>query len=117
MNDYEKAIRICGDILARYDNDQLFPVFGFGFSFRQRQKMGKYTTNNFPINCNIKDPNIHLIDNVLKEYRAFLPKIALSGPTYFAPMIQDLNIEVKNKLNKGLNIYYNILMILTDGEI
>ena len=32
-------------------------------------------------------------------------------------MIQDLNIEVKNKLNKVLIMHYNILMILTDGEI
>ena len=33
MNDYEKAIRSCGDILAYYDDHQLFPVFGFGFKF------------------------------------------------------------------------------------
>ena len=29
-NDYEKAIKSCGDILAYYDADQLFPVYGFG---------------------------------------------------------------------------------------
>ena len=29
-NDYEKVIKSCGDILAYYDADQLFPVYGFG---------------------------------------------------------------------------------------
>lgn len=29
-NEYENAIRAVGDILACYDSDQMFPVFGFG---------------------------------------------------------------------------------------
>ena len=29
-NDYEKAINSCGKIIANYDYDQLFPVYGFG---------------------------------------------------------------------------------------
>ena len=120
MNDYEKAIRSCGDILAYYDDDQLFPVFGFGFQFHNKSlgnNLGKYNYNNYPINCNINDPNIHLIDNVLKEYRTFITKVQLWGPTSFAPMIRDLNNEVKENLQKGMTMSYNILMILTDGQI
>jgi len=119
MNDYEKAIRSCGDILAYYDDDQLFPVFGFGFKFKNESNnnFGIYNLNNYPINNNTSDPNIHLIDNVLKEYRNFIKTITLWGPTNFAPMINDLNREVKNNLNNGLVMLYNILMILTDGQI
>lgn len=100
MNDYEKAIRSCGDILAYYDDDQLFPVFGFGFLFKNPELnnnlgRGKYDKFNYPINRNESDPNIHLIDNVLVEYRNFITEIKLSGPTNFAPMIRDLNNEVK----------------------
>ena len=119
MNDYEKAIRSCGDILAYYDNDQLFPVFGFGFKFKNDSgiNFGVYNYDNYPINCNINDPNIHLIDNVLQEYRKFITKITLWGPTNFAPMINDLNREVKKNLEEGGQMSYNILMILTDGQI
>ena len=120
MNDYEKAIRSCGDILAYYDDDQLFPCFGFGFSFKnaeQNSNVGKYNRFNYPINCNQDDPNIHLIDNVLVEYRKFITQIRLSGPTNFAPMIRDLNNEVKYNLNNGMTMGYNILLILTDGQI
>ena len=120
LNDYEKAIRKCGDILAYYDDDQLFPVFGFGFKFKddeRTQNFGEYNLFNFPVNNNISDPNIHLIDNVLKEYRNFITKIVLWGPTKFAPMINDLNSKVKKDLSKGLTMHYNIILILTDGQI
>ena len=122
MNDYEKAIRSCGDILAYYDDDQLFPCFGFGFNFKNPDLnnnlgRGKYGKFNYPINRNESDPNIHLIDNVLVEYRKFITEIKLSGPTNFAPMIRDLNNEVKNNLNNGMTMGYNILLILTDGQI
>ena len=122
MNDYEKAIRSCGDILAYYDDDQLFPCFGFGFTFKNSDLnnnlgRGKYDKFNYPINRNEQDPNIHLIDNVLVEYRKFITEIKLSGPTNFAPMIRDLNNEVKKNLSDGLVMGYNILLILTDGQI
>ena len=122
MNDYEKAIRSCGDILAYYDDDQLFPCFGFGFTFKNSDLnnnlgRGKYNKFNYPINRNEQDPNIHLIDNVLVEYRKFITEIKLSGPTNFAPMIRDLNNEVKKNLSDGMVMGYNILLILTDGQI
>ena len=119
MNDYENAIRSCGDILAYYDDDQLFPVFGFGFKFpnNYNNSFGIYSLHNYPINNNINNPNINTIDNVLKEYRRFITTILLWGPTHFAPMINDLNRVVKNDLKNGLIMGYNILMILTDGII
>jgi hypothetical protein len=120
MNNYEKAIRSCGDILAPYDNDQLFPVFAFGFCFIDsslNQFDGQYTDFNYPINCNVENPEINTIDGVLKEYRNFITKIHLSGPTYFAPMINDLNNVCKKELNDGLIMNYHIIMILTDGQI
>ena len=120
MNNYEKAIRSCGDIVAHYDNHQLFPVFGFGFCFIDSDLNnfeGKYTDFNYPINCNTENPKIQYIDGVLKEYRKFITKIHLSGPTYFSPMINDLNYEVKKELSEGKIMNYHILMILTDGQI
>ena len=120
MNNYEKAIRSCGDIVAHYDNDQLFPVFGFGFCFIDSSLNnfeGQYTDFNYPINCNLQDPNIKLIDGVLQEYRKFITKIHLSGPTYFSPMINDLIFECKKEIKEGKIMNYHILMILTDGQI
>ena len=120
LNNYESAIRSCGDIVSAYDKEQSFPVFAFGFNFINPSLNnfdGKYTDFNFPINCNTENPSIKFIDGVLREYRNFITKINLSGPTYFSPMINDLILEVDRELEEGKLMNYHIIMILTDGMI
>ena len=109
MNDYELAIRACGEIVAYYDYNQSFPVYGFGAVIK-----GQYRTNMcFNINFQ-KNPEINTIDNVVKEYHKCFQYITLSGPSEFCPLVQRVN-EVIKKENDPLK--YHILMILTDGII
>ena len=111
LNSYEKAIKSCGDIVAYYDYDHLFPVYGFG------AKIGGSGPVNHCFNLNFKqDPNIYLINNILIEYRSVLEqkKITLFGPTWFAPIINQA-IEITRENPNEDN--YQILMILTDGVI
>ena len=120
LNNYEQAIRSCGDIVSAYDKEQSFPVFAFGFNFIDpylNNFEGKYTDFNYPINCNLENPSIKFIDGVLQEYRNFITKIHLSGPTYFSPMINDLIFEVDKEIEEGKIYNYHIIMILTDGMI
>ena len=109
-NDYERAIYSCGNIVAYYDYDQLFPVFGFGAITNPND-----TDANMCFNINFQDnPNIYTIDNILIEYQKCLQRITFSGPTYFSPIIK----KVIGMINAKNNIYeYQILMILTDGVI
>lgn len=108
-NDYEQAIRTCGLILAFYDYDQLFPVYGFGAVINNIPKP------NMCFNINFKQsPEIYAIDNVINEYRNCLKKIHFAGPTEFCPMIRR-TIEVIRKENNPMK--YHVLMILTDGVI
>ena len=120
LNNYESAIRSCGDIVSAYDKEQSFPVFAFGFNFINESLNnfeGKYTDFNYPINCNTENPAIKYIDGVLREYRNFITKIHLAGPTYFSPMINDLIFEVEREIEEGQLYNYHIIMILTDGMI
>ena len=120
LNNYEQAIRSCGDIVSSYDKEQSFPVFAFGFNFIDpylNNFDGRYTDFNYPINCNLENPSIKFIDGVLQEYRNFITKIHLSGPTYFSPMINDLIMEVDKEIDEGKLYNYHIIMILTDGMI
>ena len=111
-NDYEKAIKACGDIIGHYDSDELFPVYGFGGIPEGSDKV----SHCFNVNMAKDDPNIHGIDNIIKFYRDSLRKITLSTPTYFAPIIKQVINEINYDLSykKSENHYY-ILMILTDG--
>ena len=113
-NDYEKAIKSCGDIIANYDSDQLFPVYGFGGKPNGKDKV----SHCFNINFNEDDGNIIKIENIIKFYKESLDKVELSGPTYFAPVIKKVISNINHDLeNKKFENHYYILMILTDGII
>ena len=110
-SDYERAIRACGDIVAYYDYDQLFPVYGFGAILNSSPiKEASMCFNlNFQFN-----PDIYTIDNIIKTYHECIEKekLTFSGPTEFSHIINKVISKIQeNKLE------YHILMILTDGVI
>jgi len=106
---YEKAIKACGNIVAFYDYDQLFPVFGYGAILPNRQEV----SHCFPINFS-ENPSIQSIENIIPAYRNCLSIIRMHGPTWFSPIIRETVNYVKE--SKNPDAYY-ILMILTDGQI
>ena len=108
-NPYERAILSCATIMANYDYDKLFPVYGFGAIIKGQKNASMCFNINFQ-----KDPNIKYVENILKEYRNCIDKIYFSGPTHFAPIINKVIEEIK----KQNDIFeYHVLMILTDGII
>ena len=60
LNDYEKAIRSIGTILAKYDSDEKFPVMGFG------AKYDGIVRHNFQ--CGGEE-EVHGVDGILDAYR------------------------------------------------
>ena len=113
QNQYEIAIRACGDIVAYYDYDQKFPAFGFGGKFFGNPKVDHC----YPLNGNPDDPEILGIDGILQAYRNVLNNTELWGPTHFHYFIDKLNENVKQEVARENFNVYNILMILTDGII
>ena len=110
-SDYERAIKACGDIVAYYDYDQLFPVYGFGAIING----SGIKDVSMCFNLNFKEnPEIYTIDNIIKIYHECLKndKLTFSGPTEFAPIINKVISQIKDN-----NLEYHILMILTDGVI
>ena len=109
MNDYELAIRACGEIVAYYDCNQSFPVYGFGAVIKGHHNPNMCFNINFK-----KNPEIYTIDNVVNEYHNCFRYITLAGPTEFCPLVQKVNSVIKKENNP---LKYHILMILTDGII
>ena len=108
-NPYERAILSCAKIMANYDYDQLFPVYGFGAVIKGQRNTSMCFNINFK-----EDPNIQFVDNIIKEYYSCLDKIDFSGPTFFAPLINKIIYDIKNENDQ---LEYHVLMILTDGKI
>ena len=112
-NAYEVAIRSCGNIVAYYDYDQLFPAFGFGGRFCGMQKVHHC----YPLNMNFNDPTIQGIEGILQAYRTLLNNTMLYGPTCFHEIINQVISVVREDVKAENKMNYNILMILTDGII
>ena len=106
-NQYERAIYSCGNIMAYYDYDQLFPCYGFG------AKIGNTHAPFFNLNFQ-PDPNVNTIPNVIQVYHNALNLVKLWGPTHFGPIIKATNDMIKAQNNMMM---YQVLMILTDGII
>ena len=118
LNDYEKAIKACCEVLAPYDADQLFPVYGFGgipsyINGMPNNKVSHCFNINFQENA-----EIHGVENILKTYRESLNKVILAGNTKFSFFLKKVisNINKDLKYRKNENHYY-ILLILTDGVV
>ena len=116
-NDYERAIESCGSIVAFYDYDQLFPVYGFGGIPRSPYNPTNSVSHCFNVNFK-QDPMIKGIENIILAYRQSLSKVTFAYPTLFSPVIEKVIQEIKYDLtnNREENHYY-ILLILTDGCI
>ena len=111
-NLYEMALEACCSIIANYDNDQLYLVFGYGAKVDPTKDSVSHC---FPINLT-DDPNIFKVEGIMDSYRKFItnPNVKFHGPTFFAPIIKLCTQVAKNVKNFGT---YSILTILTDGMI
>ena len=118
LNDYEIAIKSCCQILAPYDADQLFPVYGFGGIPLLLNGMPNNSVSHcFNINFQ-ENPEIHGIDNILNIYRQSLSRVELSGNTKFSFILNKVIDNINNDLrNKKKENHYYILLILTDGVV
>ena len=111
-NDYERAITACAKIVGYYDDDQKFPVYGFGAIINAPgcQEASMCFNLNFSDN-----PDIYTINNVIRTYHDCIEneKLTFSGPSKFSPLIR----QVISTINEDDILEYHILMILTDGDI
>ncbi|WOG97953.1 hypothetical protein DCAR_0417294 [Daucus carota subsp. sativus] len=102
-NPYEKAISIVGKTLAPFDEDNLIPCFGFGDATTHDQEVFSFHSDHSP--C-------HGFEEVLDCYRRVAPKIILSGPTSYGPVV-DAAINIVEKSGGQ----YHILVIIADGQV
>lgn len=111
-NDYEKVILSLGSILANYDSDQKYPVWGFG------AKYGGVVRHCFQVG---PGPEVSGVDGVLDAYhKVFKSGLIMSGPTVIVEVVQlaaarAISAQEAAKA-KGEQIY-TILLILTDGSV
>ena len=114
---YQGALRQICPIVAEYDSDQKFPVWGFGAKFHQKETVSHF----FCV-----DPSGEEVDGVAGIEMAYLNAVQsnafqLSGPCLYSPVLrQAINetIASHNEVmqNDTMKIQYYVLLILTNGQ-
>lgn len=111
-NDYEKAISALGSLLANYDSDQKYPVWGFGAKYEG--------VVHHAFQCGTS-PQCSGVDGVLQAYRhVFQTGLIMSRPTDFTEVIQVASAFAQSDLDaaqvKGKQSY-TVLLIFSDGSV
>jgi flavin-binding protein dodecin len=112
-NDYQKAIAAIVSILAKYDSDQKFPVFGFG------AKYGGVVRHCFQ--CGPTEEASGL-SGVLDAYsKVFSSGLIMSSPTLFDDVIDQAAARARQSFQRVQQMKgqqsYTILLIVTDGAV
>ena len=109
-NEYEMALQSVGSILANYDNNQLFPAYGYGGVPTWTGQL----SHCFAMTGRDDAPAVQGINGILDVYKQALQRVQLSGPTLFNPIIRQ-SIQIAASTPPGQ--VYHVLLILTDGAI
>uniref|UniRef100_A0A3Q0RU85 Copine-3 n=1 Tax=Amphilophus citrinellus TaxID=61819 RepID=A0A3Q0RU85_AMPCI len=112
LNQYLSALWSVGQVVQDYDTDKLFPAFGFGAKLPPDYQVANHE---FALNFNPTNPYCQGIQGIVEAYRTVLPKLKLSGPTNFSPIINHVASTAASAAQT--NAQYCVLLILTDGEI
>ncbi|PRP81401.1 hypothetical protein PROFUN_11022 [Planoprotostelium fungivorum] len=107
--DVEQAIWAVGSILADYDSDNRFPVFGFGAKVEE----GKPSC--FALNDNQQDPYVTDLMGIIISHIESKGKYE-PGPVLFTPVIEAAGALSSKHNTQGVQ-RYNILLIITEGKI
>merc|ERR1712038_1925243 len=112
MNDYEKAISAIGSVLADYDTDKMFPVWGFG---------AKYSGQVYHLFQCGPNAEVDGIKGILDAYhKTFRSGLVMSSPTVITEVLQTAAAFAKSGQEEARQQgkqKYTTLLILTDGAV
>lgn len=123
-NQYQSAITNVAEILLNYNSTQLVPCYGFGAIWAKPPagfgpnflQPSSQTHHFFPMSGDFQNTAGKGIQGVIELYKHALAYTKLSGPTYFAPAINEIINYTQAKLAEN-PMNYTVLLLLTDGCI
>ena len=116
LNDYQSAIFNVCNILLKYTHDQKAAMFGFGAKPFFPNFSSADVHHCFPLTGIKSNPYVVGMNGIMETYKKAVLEVQMWGPTIYSDIInQALLMAQEVKIRD--NIEYNILLLLTDGEL
>jgi len=116
-NQYQQSILSVVDILQNYDYNGMIHAIGFGGQPNYAGFPGAGHPNHFfPLSGNPVQSVGHGVQGVFELYEYAKQHVALSGPTFFGPLLAGNIQMVRSQMLQNPSTY-SVILILTDGII
>mmetsp|Transcript_3157 Transcript_3157/g.6142 ORF Transcript_3157/g.6142 Transcript_3157/m.6142 type:complete len:200 (-) Transcript_3157:291-890(-) len=103
LNPYQSVVSLMGKTLEKFDDDHKIPAYGFGDEKTQDRAVFALSDRKGEACLGMKE--------VLLRYTKVTPRVKLSGPTSFKPII-DKAVQICRSTGQ-----YHILIIIADGQV
>lgn len=109
LNHYQKCIYSIGSVLAKYNKDGMFPVFGFGAKINDR------LNHCFPLTLTSDSQCVNGHQGILDAYKKSIGEVTLSSPPYLSLVLEEaVALALRNYQNHGI---YSVLLVLATSMI
>ena len=88
-----------------YDTDKKVPTYGFGGEPRFPQGLNGPTSHFFPCSGDWNNNEGFQVDGIFNLYNFAINHVRLSGPTYFAPLLQQVCNFTRSAFQSDPNNY------------
>ena len=110
-NEYARVIESVVGILAHYDSDKRFPLFGFGAKLPPNHTR---TSHCFALNGDYFHPEVFGVPGILEAYRNALGVVTPHGPTQVGEL---LRVAAEWAAPLEGQAKYLVLLVITDGAM
>ncbi len=115
-NQYQKVILSVTDILLEYDYDKVIQGYGFGAKPLFPGFNPILASHFFPMSGDWQNCGAQGTAGLFALYNHALMNTELAGPTFFSPLLIEINKFTEASKQQNPNAY-TCVMIITDGEI
>lgn len=116
VSDYQKVIADVASLLFEYNAEKAIPMYGFGGVPRFENLKSNKTSHFFPLSGDWQECAGLGIEGCFHLYKHALKHTGLRGPTFTAPLIEEVIEHVHEKKQENERSY-TVLLVITDGII
>ncbi|XP_015778748.1 PREDICTED: copine-9-like [Acropora digitifera] len=111
-NEYVRTLAYLGKVLTTFGEDHKIPAYGFGAKAASTGPLPYM----FALDSEGGQLELDTIDSIIDAYWKRLEDVSLGGPTYLAPVVQEIAAYAEKEVSQSSQ-HYTIGLVIVDGIV